>query len=128
MCRGMLLIQICENGFMPEHETVRMWALNDINGFGEQFDLALQMQSHAFFEMGVQMGTSPDLANLRNVNRDRLAMDTYFKAAGKVSPRLYGDRVEAGGGIIVNINTTLGNGESEDNDDKQYTINLEKRN
>ena len=125
MCAGELLLEICANdGWMPTHETVRMWAVQDIDGFHEKYELAREMQSHALFEKGIQMGTKDQSHALENLQARKLKVDTLMRAAAKINPRTYGDKPDEKGGIHVYFNTNLGDGKKYKDTNGKYSYTV----
>lgn len=104
MCNGHLLTDICRDNGMPLPSQVRQYAVDDAE-FGSRFHRAVEIQAHMLFEEAVSTarGTSKE-----DVNRNRLKVDTLLKAAGKLLPKVYGDKADVSNVIPIQINMNLG--------------------
>ncbi len=104
---GELLRELCIPNTMPLPQTVRNWAITN-DQFGSAFSKAMEIQAHMLFEEGVQVAreaTSKD-----NQTRNKNHIDACFKAAGKLLPKVYGDKSDAVTIIPITVTTNLGDG------------------
>lgn len=120
MCNGHLLTEICEKNGMPLPSEVRQYAVDDAE-FGSRFHRAVEAQAHMLFEEAV---VAARRTSKEDVNLTRLRVDTLLKAAGKLLPKVYGDKADVSNVIPVQINVNLGN-ESGKIASKSYNINTE---
>lgn len=104
MCCGDLLSKICVIDGMPSPATVRRWSV-DNEEFGKQFHAAVEAQAHMLFEDAVL--TVQD-AKKDGVGLARLKADILLKAAGKLLPKVYGDKSDVSTIIPIQINCNLG--------------------
>lgn len=89
MAGGETLTSICEAKGMPSHSTVRLWAVEDREGFSALYARAREAQAHAIAEAaldGALAAKDPALG--------RLQFDARRWYAGKMMPRLYGDKAD----------------------------------
>lgn len=84
---GESLLAICRDEAMPSDVTVRRWALEDVHGFSAQYARAREVQAHAVAEMAVA-----DAETARDPQLGRLAYDARKWFAGKLLPKVYGDK------------------------------------
>ena len=85
---------------MPDERTVRRWALDDVEGFSDQYARAR--------EIGYQ-GMADDLTEIADAKdgdpaRDRLRVDTCKWLLSKVLPKVYGEKQT----VDHNVNMTFG--------------------
>lgn len=109
MATGESLRNICRDDGMPPESTVRMWAVDDRDGFAAQYARAREAQMDALSE---------DLLDISDGDgdpqRDRLRLDARKWLMSKIAPKKYGERVELehsgkdGAPIIPVINVTIG--------------------
>jgi len=118
MCNGLLLTQICEDNAMPLPSQVREYVVSNAE-FGKRFNRAMEMQAHMLFEEAVI--TAQD-TNAKSVNMDRFKVDTLLKAAGKILPKVYGDKADVSNVIPIQINMNLG---SDDGGRLQRTFTID---
>ncbi len=109
MCNGELLTEICNNPdmSMPLPQEVRHWATTN-EEFGQQFHRAMEQQAHMLFEEGVLVARTAQKSD--NQTRNRNHMDACFKAAGKLLPKVYGDKSDISTIIPIQVITNLGDG------------------
>lgn len=93
---GESLLEICRRADMPHRATVHRWLEEDREGFRDKYERARATQAHVRAEMAVEAATSAGDAGL-----GRLAYDALKWHAGKLLPKVYGDKV-------LNENQTLG--------------------
>lgn len=104
MASGESLRAICRPDEFPAESTVRLWALQDIDGFSAQYARARELQADALAEeiLEISDDSSNDYAetddgpklNSEHVQRSRLRVDSRKWFAGKVAPKKYGDKVQ----------------------------------
>jgi len=110
MWGGDTLTSICEPDDMPAAQTVRKWARLDPHGFGAAFARAREEQAHALFdrardiaddgsrdykeEEDPKTGRARVVVDYDHIQRSRLRVETYMKAAARLLPREYGDKLD----------------------------------
>ncbi|NKC33383.1 terminase small subunit-like protein [Falsiroseomonas selenitidurans] len=97
MAEGETLTAICRAPGMPAHSTVRLWAIEDRDGFSALYARAREAQAHAIAEGaldGAQRATDAALG--------RLEFDARRWFAAKMLPRSYGEKAEPQGEAVVN--------------------------
>jgi len=105
MARGESLRAICRSPHMPDESTVRLWAVNDIDGFKARYASAREAQMEALAEDLIEISDDKK----EDVNRDRLRIDTRKWIMARVSPKKFGDRVtnevvgDGGGPVKVDV-------------------------
>ena len=114
LASGQGLREICrENEGMPDERTVRRWALNDVEGFGDRYTKAREIGYHSMadeiFDIAddarndwmqrhnERTGETDDVPNHEHINRSRLRVDTRKWFLSKVLPKIYGDKVAVTG-------------------------------
>lgn len=104
MCNGHLLYDICgDNGF-PLPSQVRQHAIEN-SEFGTRFHRAVEAQAHMLFEEAVSTVRN---GKKEDANLNRLKADILLKAAGKLLPKVYGDKADVSTIIPIQINMNLG--------------------
>lgn len=88
MSQGESLRAICRDEGMPNECTVRTWALNDREGFFSHYEKARALQAHAVADKSYQ-----DALEAKDAGLGRLAFDAGKWFAGKLLPKVYGDKV-----------------------------------
>lgn len=87
------VVQICRDADMPGERTVYSWLLNNTE-FQQMYTRAREVQAERFAEEVVSIADSLDeYATSEQVQAARLKTDNRKWAAGKLSPRKYGDRL-----------------------------------
>jgi hypothetical protein len=85
---------ICRDDGMPAESTVRLWGLDDVEGFAALYARARLVGYHTMadelIEISDNTGTDPAA-----VNRDRLRVDTRKWLLSKALPKIYGDKLTA---------------------------------
>ncbi len=112
---GEPLRSVCRDATMPDKSTVLRWLGNDENAeFRDQYAHAREMQADGLFEEALEIAddVSSDWTEYKDgkkvfdherVQRSRLRVDTRKWAAGKLAPKVYGDKLQHtgdGGGPI----------------------------
>ena len=108
---GVTLRALCREDGMPDETSVRMWALNDINGFGPQYARARQIGYLSMADEIVDESRTPRIGEKRKrrpkkdgkdgetedeiefgdaVDRSRLHVDTLKWLLSKALPKIYG--------------------------------------
>lgn len=108
MWEGQTLTSICADPNLPAAQTVRKWARLDKDGFGAEFARAREEQAHALFDLARDIaddgsrdytsevdgkGRERLVVDHDHIQRSRLRVETYMKAAAKLLPREYGEKV-----------------------------------
>jgi hypothetical protein len=100
MASGQSLNSVCKLDHMPHIATVFDW-IEKHPSFGEKYARARELAAHALFDQMIDIAddTSGDLlddgsANNAAIQRARLRVDTRARIAGKLAPKVYGERVE----------------------------------
>jgi hypothetical protein len=86
---GESLRTLCADPAMPDRATVLQWVRDDRGGFREQYRRARDDQAHTLAELAVEVAltaTGPQAG--------RLHFDALRWYAGKLLPKVYGERVE----------------------------------
>lgn len=92
IAEGASLRTICAETEMPDMSTVLRWVREDRESFRKHYAEATEARAHALVE---EIITLADSADPDNVQVQRLRVDTRKWFAGKVLPKLYGDRLQA---------------------------------
>ena len=103
---GESLLQICRDDHMPTNMTVYNW-LQKYDVFFDSYTRAREMQGHAHAAMAIEAATKAKDAGL-----GRLAYDALKWHAGKIAPKVYGDKTEvavvgANGGPVQSQSVTV---------------------
>ena len=100
MASGQSLNSVCKLEHMPHIATVFGW-IEKHPSFGEKYARARELAAHALFDQMIDIADdcSKDLledgsANNAAIQRARLRVDTRARIAGKLAPKVYGERVE----------------------------------
>jgi hypothetical protein len=107
---GEPLTRICTDRRMPNRQTVYEWEEKD-EDFGRRFRAARARGIHALAEECLEIADSPNVTvnpktgepEIRDVQRDRLRIDTRLRLAGKWLPSAYGDKIEHAGAVAITI-------------------------
>lgn len=86
---GKSLREICEADGMPAESTVRGWVLEDYDGFAAQYARARETQADTYADDIVRIADTTKDANLA-----RVQIDARKWVAGKLRPKVYGDRLD----------------------------------
>lgn len=94
LTEGETLKVLCRAKGMPAESTVRLWVLDDVEGFAALYARARLVGYHTMaddlIEIADSTGTDPAA-----VNRDRLRVDTRKWLLSKALPKIYGDKLTA---------------------------------
>ena len=101
IARGMSLRAICLSDDMPATSTVCLWLSKDPE-FSEQYARAREEQADTFVGQIIDIADNvpPDSAE---VAKAKLQIDTRKWIAAKLAPKKYGDRLELGGDMHVQV-------------------------
>ena len=112
---GQSLASICEAEHMPNVATVFRWLEREAS-FRDLYTHARDCMAHAIFDQCLviaddAIGDMSDDGTPNNVNvqRAKLRIDTRFRMAGKLNPKVYSDRMEQLGSAPVTINNNTMN-------------------
>ncbi len=105
MAAGESLRQICTDEHMPSEAAVRGWAVDNVDGFAARYARARDMHADALFDEALEIAddVSGDwtkdkddkpVFDHEHVQRSRLRVDTRKWAAGKLAPKVYGDKMQ----------------------------------
>jgi len=93
LANGESLLRICDDDHMPAESTVRLWVVDDREGFSAQYtrsrDIGLDMRAD---RMEQKLMSEPD------TQRARLLFDHDRWYLSKLAPKRYGDKVALTGG------------------------------
>lgn len=89
LAAGKSLRSICRDDRFPHESTVRLWAVEDREGFSTQYARARDIGYQCMAEelLDIADGTDGE-----DANRDRLRVDTRKWFLSKALPKLYGDK------------------------------------
>ena len=107
LAQGMTLREICRADDMPPESTVRLWALEDRDGFSAQYTRAREIGYHAMADeildiaddgLNDWMERNGDdnegwVSNGEHLQRSRLRVDTRKWLLSKTLPKIYGDKL-----------------------------------
>ena len=89
MAAGESLRAICASDEMPDERTVRRWAIHNTDGFSPQYEEAVRLKAMKWADEVVDIADDN-----KDVNRDRLRVDTRKWLLSKVLPKVYGDKLQ----------------------------------
>ena len=99
ICRRLLegetLKAICQDKGMPSDSTVRLWVLDNVQGFAEQYARARLVGYHTMADDIIDIADFHRETDAASVNRDRLKVDTRKWLLSKALPKIYGDKLTA---------------------------------
>lgn len=110
---GKSLRAICAVEGMPDKATVFRWLSNEQHvAFRDQYARAREAQADVLFDEILEIaddGTNDTIytedgerTNQEVIARSRLRVDARKWMAGKLRPKVYGDKIELGGGLDIN--------------------------
>jgi hypothetical protein len=119
LATGKTLREVCRGEGMPPESTVRLWALDDREGFAAQYARAREIGYHAMADDLIEIAddgrndwmyrNADDnegwTANGEHLQRSRLRVDTRKWMLSKALPKVYGDKLELSGGLDVTTQT-----------------------
>jgi hypothetical protein len=113
LASGQSLHSICKLEHMPHIATIYDWIKN-YPSFGEHYGRAREQAAHTLFDQMIDIAddSSNDLLedgtpNNAAIARARLQIDTRARVAGKLAPRVYGERIEQLNQTVNVTNNTL---------------------
>lgn len=103
LCRlmdGQSLRKICQDDAMPARSTVHLWLAND-EAFSDRYARARDAQADTLADEILDISDGENAA--ADPQRDRLRVDARKWLAGKLRPKVYGDKqqVEHSGGVTL---------------------------
>ena len=118
LAAGESLRAICQSPDLPAESTIRLWALNDTNGFAAQYARAREIQAHVLAEEIIDISDTTQEGVETTVKADgttetkhgdmlghrKLRVDSRKWYLSKVLPKVYGEKLELAG--VVNVKTT----------------------
>lgn len=99
LAKGESLRAICRDDGMPDEKAVRVWAIEDREGFYPQYTRAREIQAHHLFDQTLEIaddGTNDTYEDgeVRQdvLARSKLRIDTRKWYLSKVLPKVYSDK------------------------------------
>jgi IS30 family transposase len=113
LANGQSLHSICKLDHMPHISTIYDWIAKEPS-FAEHYGRAREHAAHTLFDQMLDIAddSSRDLledgsANNAAIARARLQIETRARVAGKLAPRVYGERIEQFAQTVNVTNNTL---------------------
>ena len=113
LASGQSLHSICKLEHMPHISTIYDWIGREPS-FAEHYGRAREQAAHTLFDQMIDIAddSSRDLledgsANNAAIARARLQIETRARVAGKLAPRVYGERIEQLNQTVNVTNNTL---------------------
>ena len=113
---GESLLKICKDKHMPSRDNVYRRLLNNAE-FYDKYTKAKAAQADTYFEQVIEIAddTSNDWIegedgpklNSEHVNRSRLRIDARKWVAGKLRPKVYGDKLDVDGSIEAKLTVNI---------------------
>jgi hypothetical protein len=107
LSKGESLLAICQDEHLPDESTVRMWAVDDYNGFYTKYararDIGLEHHADLILKLAdeirpgqrtVSKATGMEVIELDQVERSKLQIDARKWYLSKIAPKKYGDKLE----------------------------------
>jgi hypothetical protein len=94
LTEGETLKVICKGKGMPAASTVRLWVLDNLEGFADLYARARLVGYHTMADELVEI-SDREAQDAAAVNRDRLRVDTRKWLLSKALPKIYGDKLTA---------------------------------
>lgn len=108
LAEGRSLRDVCFDDDMPAESTVRLWALEDREGFSAQYARAREIGYHAMADDLVDIADNGMndwmerrgeedagwVANGEHIQRSRLRVDARKWMLSKVLPKIYGEKID----------------------------------
>lgn len=108
LAEGETLRAICRTEGMPPESTVRLWAIDDRDGFAAQYARAREVGYHSMADELLEVaddgrndwmernGEDSEgwTANGEHLGRSRLRVDTRKWLLSKALPKIYGDKID----------------------------------
>jgi len=112
IAEGHSLHTICKMDGMPDRRTVTRW-LDDMPEIRPQYTRARELQADKIFEECLAIADSQEgdvitvdgeeVTNHDVIARAKLRIDTRKWMAGKLRPKVYGDKLDLGGNVGLTI-------------------------
>ena len=103
---GESLRSICEDDWLPSRETVRKRLMDD-DDFAGRYARARETQAHTLVDQIIEIaddqsgdwenGENGPRLNAEHIQRSRLRIDARKWMAGKLAPKVYGEKIAIGG-------------------------------
>ena len=94
IANGESLRAICRDDDMPNNATVMRWLMfDDVPVFREQYARAREAQADALADMMLDVAL---VSSSESAQSDRVKVDVYKWRAGKLKPKVYGDKLGIG--------------------------------
>jgi hypothetical protein len=113
LANGQSLHSICKLEHMPHISTIYDWIAKEPS-FAEHYGRAREHAAHTLFDQMIDIAddSSNDLledgsANNAAIARARLQIETRARVAGKLAPKVYGERIEALAQTVHNVTNNL---------------------
>jgi hypothetical protein len=90
MADGKALRQICKDPALPARDTVAEWVRQDYLGFSARYARARELQADALVDDILGIVDEHDV----DPNDKRVRMEARKWVAGKIMPKVYGDKIE----------------------------------
>ena len=107
LATGESLRSVCRDDRYPHEATVRLWAMNDVDGFSTRYAIARDLGADAIADEIIEIsddgtndwmdrqrpdGSTERVVDHEHVNRSRLRVDSRKWLLSKLVPKRYGDR------------------------------------
>lgn len=92
LAAGETLKAICRDEDLPAEATVRLWAMDDREGFAARYARARELGAYAMADEVLEIASGQ--AGAGDVQRDKLHVDTLRWTLSKVVPRVFGDKLD----------------------------------
>ena len=108
IANGESLRSICKSEGMPNHRDVTRW-LDKNPDIVPQYARAREIQADKLFEECLEIADQYDQSaeneegGTDHINRARLRIDTRKWMAGKLRPKVYGDKLDIGGNVGITV-------------------------
>ena len=119
LAHGKTLKETCRQDGMPPESTVRLWALDDVDGFAARYARAREIGYHSMADELLEISDDARNdwmernaeenagweANGEHLQRSRLRVDTRKWMLAKALPKIYGEKqqVEHTGGVNITV-------------------------
>ena len=121
LAEGLTLREVCRKEGMPPESTVRLWALDDREGFSAQYARAREIGYHSMADEILEIsddanndwmernGEESDgwQINGEHIQRSRLRVDSRKWMVGKALPKIYGDKIDLNHGTTDALSDLL---------------------
>lgn len=117
LANGESMVAICRDAHMPSQASVYRWLVADKGGFGEKYARAREAQADTLFNEILEIADDARndwmeregedsagwQANGEHIQRSRLRVDARKWMAGKLRPKVYGDKVDVEHKGAINV-------------------------